>query len=171
MSNFDATALQRQLIAKNFLDTFDSNGKSNIDGVFGTITQAALVKFQEATPGLTPTGQPDDPTMQALGLATKPPEVVKWALPTFSVPAIFSDYVINWLTSKTVWVSTAGAVLIIGILNGLLSHLGIQLDNTATVALSAFLLAILNGVLVPLLHAVFNKSKVVAGKVALKTDA
>lgn len=170
MSNFDASALQRQLISKSFLDALDSNGRSNIDGVFGTVTQAALVKYQEATPGLTPTGQPDDPTMQSLGLAVKPPDIVKWSLPTFSVPAIFSDYVINWITSKTVWVSTAGGVLIIGVLNGLLSHFGIQLDSSATVALSAFLLAVLNGVLVPLLHAVFNKSKVVAGKVALKTD-
>lgn len=170
MSNFDASALQRQLVDKGYLDTLDSTGKSNIDGVFGTVTQAALVKYQEATKGLTPTGQPDDPTMQALGLAPKTPEVVKWSLPTFSVPALFSDYVINWITSKTVWVSTIGAVAIIGVLNGLLGHLGIQLDNTATVGLSAFLLAVLNGVLVPLLHAVFNKSKVVAGKVALQPD-
>jgi peptidoglycan hydrolase-like protein with peptidoglycan-binding domain len=169
MSTFDASGLQRQLITRGFLDELDATGKSNVDKVFGTVTQAALVKYQESA-GLPPTGQPDDATMQSLGMAPKPPEVVKWALPTFSVPAVFGDYVLNWLTSKTAWASTAGAVLIIGVLNGLLSRLGIQLDNNATVALSAFLLALLNGVIVPLLHSVFNRSKVVAGKVALKAE-
>lgn len=170
MSDFDASALQRQLIAKGFLDALDSSGKSNIDGVFGTVTQAALVKYQESIPGLTPTGQPDDPTMQSLGLAPKTPEVVKWSLPTFSIPAIFSDYVLNYITSKINWASTAGAVLIIGVLNGLLGKVGIQLDNSATVALAAFLLAILNGVIVPILRTFFNKPKVVAGKVPLQTS-
>lgn len=170
MANFDATPLQRQLITLGFLPATDpATGLSNVDGVFGTLTQAALIKYQEANK-LTPTGQPDDPTMISLGLKAPPPKVQQWALPTFSVPALFSDYIINWITSKTVWASTAGAVLIIGVLNGLLGRLGIQLDNNATVALSAFLLALLNGVLVPLLHAVFNKPKVVDGKVALKAN-
>lgn len=175
MSNFDATALQRQLISlkdangASYLEALDANGKSNVDGTFGTLTQAALVKYQNAM-GLTPSGQPDDPTMVRLGLKAPPPAVQQWALPTFSVPALFSDYVLNWLTSKTVWASTAGAVAIIAILNGLLAHVGIQLDDKATVAVSAVLLALLNGILLPLLHAVFNKSKVVAGKVALKAE-
>lgn len=177
MSNFDATPLQRQLMnlinpttgAAYLAATDPATGKPNDDGVFGTLTQAALIQYQNNN-HLAPSGQPDDPTMILLGLRAQPPAVVKWALPTFSIPAVFSDYVINWITSKTVWASTVGAVAIIGILNGVLSHLGIQLDNSATVALSALLLALLNGVLLPLLHAVFNKPKVVAGKVALKAE-
>jgi uncharacterized membrane protein len=169
MSNFDASGLQRQLITRGFLDEKDATGKSNVDGIFGTVTQSALVKYQESVP-LPPTGQPDDATMLSLGMAVKPPAVVKWALPTFSVPAVFGDYVLNWITSKTAWASTVGGVFIIGVLNGLLSRFGIQLDSTATVALSAFLLALLNGIVVPVLYSVFNRSKVVAGKVALKPE-
>lgn len=167
MSDFDATPLQKQLISLGYLEPLDANEVSNVDGRFGTLTQAALVKYQNAK-GLTATGQPDDPSMIALGLRAQPPAVQRWALPTFSIPAVFSDYVINWVTSKTVWVSTIGGVAIIAILNGLLAHVGIQLDSNATVAVSAMLLALLNGIVVPLLHSVFNKSKVVAGKVALK---
>jgi len=166
MSTFDASALQRALITKGFLDALDPNGKTNVDGVFGTVTQAALVKYQESVP-LPPTGQPDDATMQSLGLQAKPPEVVKWSLPTFSVPAIASDYLLNFLTSKIAWASMAGAAAIIAVLNGFLSHIGIQLDDKATVAVAAVITALLNGVLIPVLRTFFNKPKVVAGKVAL----
>lgn len=170
MSNFDASALQRQLILHKdkdgnpYLAEKDPNtGLSNVDGVFGTVTQAALIKFQDEN-NLDETGQPDDRTMIALGLKTQPPAVVKWSLPSFSIPAIFSDYILNYITSKVNWASTAGAVIIIGVLNDLLGKVGIQLDSQATVALSAFLLAILNGVVVPILRTFFNKPKVIDGK-------
>ncbi len=169
MSTFDASALQRTLITKGFLDALDASGKTNVDGVFGTVTQAALVKYQESA-HLTPTGQPDDATMQSLGLAPKPPAVVKWSLPTFSIPAFASDYILNFITSKINWASMVGGVFIIGVLNGLLSHVGIQLDSSATVAVSALLLAMLNGIVIPILRTFFNKPVVVAGKTALTSN-
>lgn len=162
MSNFDASALQRQLITKGFLDALDATGKSNIDGVFGTVTQAALVKYQDAN-NLPPSGQPDDPTMQSLGLAVKPPEVVKWSLPTFSIPAIASDYILNFLTSKiNIW-AAAMAVVVIAFVN---TKFGLNLDTGATTGLTTILVTVMMGG-VWILRTFFLKPKVVAGKVAL----
>jgi len=165
MSNFDASALQRQLITKGFLDALDANGKSNIDGVFGTVSQAALVKYQESV-NLPPTGQPDDATMQSLGLAAKAPEVVKWSLPTFSIPALASDYVINWITSKiNIW-AAAMALVIIGFVN---TKFGLNLDAGATAGVTSILVTVMMGG-VWVLRTFFLKPKVVAGKVALPTN-
>lgn len=172
MSDFDARPLQRQLMTlhdKNgnpYLPEIDpATGKPNDDGVFGTITQSALVKYQNEH-NLTESGQPDDPTMISLGLKPQPTSVVKWSLPTFSIPAIASDYFFNWIQSKiNIW-AAALALIIIGVLNGWLSKLGIQLDDTQQKVVAAFLVAVM-GVGVNILRTFFNKPKVVAGKTTL----
>jgi len=165
MSNFDASGLQRQLITRGFLDAVDASGKSNIDGVFGTVTQSALVKYQESVP-LPPTGQPDDATMLSLGMAVKPPAVVKWALPTFSIPAIASDYILNFLTSKiNIW-AAAMAAIIIAFVN---TRFGLNLGAGAIAWVTTVLLGIMTGG-IWVLRTFFLKPKVVAGKVALKAE-
>lgn len=163
---FDAKPLQRQLINKGFLPAIGADGKPNDDGTFGTVTQGALVAYQESTK-LAPTGKPDDDTMMSLGLITAKPAEVKWALPTFSVPAFASDYLLNFVTSKINWVAITGAALIIGVLNGWLGAIGLHLGPEANTAFAALLLALLNGLVIPILRTFFNKPKVVAGKAAL----
>jgi len=68
------TDLQNALIAKGAMKPTDDDGKSNVDGKFGAITQDAVLRFQQLS-GLVVDGIVGHATAAALGLALPAPKI------------------------------------------------------------------------------------------------
>lgn len=103
-----------------------------IDGAAGTMTDAAVAKFQTSK-GLPSTGTLDSNTLNALfpGPVTSSPKTIQGTI---------TDYILNLVKSKSAWAAAAGAAAIVAWINtrfGL--NLGPDVQNLITGILAAIL--------------------------------
>lgn len=141
-------AIQKALIAKGY-----DVGPDGADGDLGQNTAKALIALRVAN-GWPPVATIDTNVMRALGLLAIQET-------TSMIPASFTDYIVNFLSSKINWFAGVMAIAIVTFVN---NHFGLNLDAGTTAAITTLLVSALTaGVWV--LRTFFNSPKVVAGAV------
>lgn len=147
MSAHSVAEVQHVLISKGYLTKVAPDGTSNEDGKAGTLTDAAVAKFQAATPGLAVNGTLTPETLDALFPAAANDNGVPK-----TITGTIQDYILNLVLSKTNWAAAAMVGALVAFLN---TKFGLNIDEKTQAALTV-LIAGAFAALIGLLQTAFN---------------